>query len=374
MILIKKMIYLIALFAILAGCVERNADEACFNGEIQIVEDGISEEMAVSLKSLPLDGANYGYMAVYDSLIFFLNPKLPDHFYNIFHVDTGKEIGSFCCKGGGPEESVSLGPIFHFFSENQELKALLFAPYEEKMFIWNITRSIGQNKTVMDKVIPYAWRSENGGACYNVMRYCHQSNTLLTKVDAFPLGEEDATLPFLQKRTLDTNKRLKDYPIYKRSVKNEDLQIIPEAIFASNNAFKPDGTKAVQAMVHLPQLNIVDMESGQVTGYRLKGGEDFSTFYKAGDLKAHYVNVQADDNYIYAAYYGKKNSNRFEIPEVYTIYVFDWSGRLVQKLRVDHPISEIFLDSARNRLYITKPKVDEVYYFDLNEVFNSIKY
>lgn len=46
--------------------------------------------------------------------------------------------------------------------------------------------------------------------------------------------------------------------------------------FYSNDAIKPDGTKVVQAMVHLAQLNILDLETGHVSGYRLEGEPDFS--------------------------------------------------------------------------------------------------
>lgn len=88
------------------------------------------------------------------------------------------------------------------------------------MFIWNITQSITQGSTIIDKVIPYTWRNENGGACYNEM-YLQNNNILLARVDPFPINDADATLLFYQKRTLDTNKALKNYAIYKQTIKTE---------------------------------------------------------------------------------------------------------------------------------------------------------
>ena len=43
----------------------------------------------------------------------------------------------------------------------------------------------------------------------------------------------------------------------------------------------------------------------------------------------------------------------------------------MQKLETDYDIDKMFLDTVRNRLYVTRPKSDDVYYLDLDEVFDS---
>lgn len=287
------------LLIVCISCSEKYDDNKYFNGDIRKIEDNSGVVRKIALKSVVLNGPNYGYIAVYDSLMFFLNSKLPNHFYNIFNINTGEEIGNFCNRGGGPEESAAFGPISQFFKVGNELKTLLFAPHEERLVIWNITQSIIQGTTIIDKIIPYAWRDENGGACYNEM-YLRNDNILLARVDPFPLNDEESTLLFYQKRTLDTNKALKNYSIYKQAIKNEEAPVIPEAFFASADVFKPDGTKVVQVIGHLPQLNVLDFETGQVVGYRMEGGDDFSVFQGKRNVKNYYVEVQADDNYIYA--------------------------------------------------------------------------
>lgn len=138
---------------------------------------------------------------------------------------------------------------------------------------------------------------------------------------------------------------------------------MPECFFNSNNTFKPDGTKIVQAMIRLPQLNIVDVQTGEVVGYRLNYGLDLSVFKGKKQLRNFYGLVQADDNYIYALYWGK-----VQWGDINTIYVFDWSGNLIDKLKVDHYISSIWLDMVRNRFYIIESKTDDVFYYDLDEL------
>lgn len=345
------------------GC-RQNDDSAYFNGEIQYIEDTIENIIHVKSDTVSLEGANYGWMAVHDSLMIFFNPKLADRFYNIFNINTGEEIGSFCNKGGGPDEVVAVGPIFQFFKEDDELKTLLFAVNEEKLLIWNITQSIKQATTIIDRVIPYAWRTENAGACYNEI-FLQDKNTLLAKVSAISIGEDDATLPIIQKRTVDTNKCLKNYSTFKQSIKNGKASIMAESFFYSNDALKPDGTKVVQAMSHLPQLNIIDLQTGKVVGYRLGDEVDFSLFKGEKVIYNYYSRLRVDDNYIYATYWGKAPWGRYDISYINMIHVFDWNGKLVQKIAMDHAIAEMWIDPVRNRLYTTTPEADNVFYTDL---------
>lgn len=92
---IIKVIFSLALILNICVSCHENDDTAYFNGKIQTIEDSIKDTKKATLKILPLDGANFGWLSTYDSLMFFMNPKLPDRFYNIFNIDTGKEIGTF---------------------------------------------------------------------------------------------------------------------------------------------------------------------------------------------------------------------------------------------------------------------------------------
>lgn len=103
-----------------------------------MIEDSIKDMKKVILKIFLLDGVNFGWLFIYDLLMFFMNFKLLDCFYNIFNIDIGKEIGIFCYRGSGFGEVVVLGLIFYFFKEKGDLKILLFVFNEEKLFIWNI--------------------------------------------------------------------------------------------------------------------------------------------------------------------------------------------------------------------------------------------
>lgn len=358
--------FLIVLGVLIAVSCNQNYDEQCFNGNIYEVKHHDVEVTKVQLKSQYLDGNFYGWFASYDSIMIFYNQKLSDSFYQIFNLHTGEEIGEYCGKGGGVNEYTCLGPISSFYKENGELKTLLFAVNEQKLIVWNITQSMKQGETAFDDVMPYSWSSENNGACYNWLNRLSQ-DTLLAKVQSVSLDEagENAIPSFFQLRSME-NQLIDTVKVFNQAIKDDEYKTFPEFYFSSNDAMKPDGTKIVQAMCHLAQINIIDVQSKRIKGYRLEGTDDFSVFTKSNPVKSHYVRLHADNQYIYAAYWGKDQWGMHEIPEIYDIHVFDWDGNLKRKLLTDKPISGIWKDEVDNRLYITSHGVDEMYYCDID--------
>ena len=142
--------------------------------------------------------------------------------------------------------------------------------------------------------------------------------------------------------------------------------------FYTWDAIKPDGSKIVQVMRHLPQINIIDTQTGKITSYRIKNNPNFSLLETSMEsMNVFYNHVHADDNYIYATYWGKEPwDDRFgvEVPIFNTIHVFDWNGNLLYKLTTDKSFFRVWSDPVRKRLYTIDMNTDEVYYIDLKEL------
>lgn len=362
---INNQLLSIALVFITFISCHKTDDSTYFNGEIKEIQEKVKNESNVVLTPVPLEGTNHGFFSVNDSLMFFMNPKLPDRIFNVFNVDTGEEIGTFHNKGLGPNEFIALSPILQFYREDNDLKTLLFAPNENKLIVWNINKSILQSKTVIDTIISYKCSEETNEADFKYI-FRLNKDTLLISVQSTILNEREATLPYYQKRTIYSNELLNDYSIYKQSIKNDESDIIPKSFFYSNEAFHPNGSKVVQAMLNLPQLNILDTKTGEVTGYRMKGSPHLSVFETKNKIFIdYYLRVQADEKYIYASYWGKKPWDIKEIPFINTIHVYNWQGNLIHKITTDRTIGEMALDRARNRLYTMDIGTDDVYYLDL---------
>ena len=113
----------------------------------------------------------------------------------------------------------------------------------------------------------------------------------------------ESSTPYCEKRHIHAEEAVK-FPIYKlESVRNDGAKEPVGDFFYTWSTMKPDGTHIVQAMRKLPQLNMIDTRTGQVIGYRIKGGPDYSLVQTTmSNLTEYYYNVQANDKYIYAVY------------------------------------------------------------------------
>lgn len=136
-------------------CCNNKENNHYFNGKIRYLDNSSIITKNVESKSISLNGDNTGMIAVYDSLLICWSPDYPNHFFNIFNVDTGEEIGSFCRKGLGNKEAISVNCIFQFFKKGDDIMTLLYASNEGRLFFWNISQSVEKKTTVYDTIIPY---------------------------------------------------------------------------------------------------------------------------------------------------------------------------------------------------------------------------
>lgn len=357
----------IAFLGVFVCCSNRDKDDKYFNGDIRYFDIDSATIKNVESKSISLKGASTGMISVYDSLLIYWHPSIPNHFFNIFNVDTGEEIGRFCSKGRASNEAISVNCIYQFFKKGDDLMTLTYASNEGKLFFWNISQSVEKGTTVYDTIVPY--KNER-----MFFQFYKSDDELFANKPAEEPMKNNATTPFYQKRTIYTNKLIQDYPIYKiKSVQNSNTMISLESAFYTWDAMKPDGSKIVQVMKYLPQINIIDTQTGDIVGYRMKNAPDFS--FLETDMKSmnvYYNCVNADDNYIYATYWGKEQwEDRIggaPLPIFNTIHIFDWKGKLHYKLITDQSFYRVWLDPVRKRLYTINLGTDEVYYLDLKEI------
>lgn len=359
----------IALFIALGGifvCCSNKDNNQYFKGEIRYFDNSSVITKNMTSKSIVLKEDPTGMIAVYDSLLICWSPSYPDHFFNVFNVSTGKKIGSFCEKGQGQKEAVSVNCIFQLFMKKDDIMTLLYASNEGKLFYWNISQSVKSGTTVYDTIVPY----DNKRIFFPLYQ---SEDVLFAYKPSEELNNNEATTPFYEKRTIYTNKLIQDCPIYKmKSVRNSNAKSPLHFFFYTWDAMKPDGSKIVQVMRHLPQINILDTRTGNMIGYRMKNGPDFSLMEtEMESMNIYYNSVHADDNYIYATYWGKEpwvDRLGVELPIFNTIHVFNWNGKLLYQLITDQSFFRVWSDPIRKRLYTINMNTDEVYYLELDEL------
>ena len=364
---IKIILFITMLSGLVASC-NKNDDKDIFYGSIHYINTDKAIAKNMVSQQVPLTGDHTGMIAVYDSLLVCWDPSYQSHLVDVFNIDTGKEIGYFCERGQGPQEAIGVNAVYQFFKKGNDLMTLFYADAEEKLFFWNITQSIRTGTAVYDTIVPYP----NDRIFFHF--YLSEDSLMLYKPANY-INDHKATAPYYEKRTIYTNLQVAKYPIYKADEfinRSVDPQKTFSEFFYTWDVIKPDGSKIAQVMDCLPQLNIIDTRTGKVNGYRLENGPDFSLMNTDMiNMKRYYLNVHADDNYIYATYWGKEAwDGRWgvKMPVFNTIHVFNWDGKLVYKLTTDRSFFRVWADTTRNRLYTIDWNTDEVYYIDLRQL------
>lgn len=351
-----KSVRLLSLFVVsllIVNCSDVDADY--FNGEIRFFNDRGVAVQHLESHSVDQDSAPMGIVAAYDSLIFCWTPRQPDFFYNIYHADTGRKLGSFVRKGRGPREAVSLNCVYQFVRRGDDLTAWLYAANEERLFQWNISRSLREGTTVYDTIMPY--KIDRIGFLYQLA----QDTLLVSRLSSGWPGE--ASAPYYEKRLLSTNESICEYRPYKVAV-DSDLA------FYTWDAIKPDGSRVVQAMRFLPQINVLDLRTGKLFGSRLKGAPGFSLMKDVERLMetVYYTGVCADDRYIYAVSRERDDSTEPGGLHDHIIHIFDWEGRLCARIETDRPYERCWLDPVRNRLYAMDMATNKIHYLELSQL------
>jgi len=355
-----------------SACDNKNKDTDYFNGKIVYINKDSVKVRDIASKAIHVENCGYGMFSVYDSLIVFWNPRFADQFFCIYNVDTEKEVGYFCNKGRGHNEFLSIGPVFQFFKVNDSLKTAICDFNKQKIYFWNISQSVLKKTTVYDTVVSYDALNLGKNSIASNLFY-QSGDTFLAKIKPLYFIEDDTPLPYYKEWRLP-HETINDYHVYKKpeatDVHFDDLQ--KDRVY-SFDAIKPDGSKIVQAMSIVPQINIIDTRTGETFFFRMANVSRVSLFdSRWDDGRLFYNSVQADDNYIYATYWGDKewdSSVGAKCPFVHIIHVFNWNGEMLYELKTDRAFFRIALDPVRNRLYTADLDTDEMYYIDLNELW-----
>ncbi|MDR2423651.1 MAG: hypothetical protein LBD59_02865 [Prevotellaceae bacterium] len=363
--------YILAIFAAVS-CTQKVTDSEIFNGEIKIIDDTVKSIVEMQGKEIILDGITYGIPAVYDSLLFFHIDNLPDAFYIVFNLKTGKELGYFCPKGQGPGEVRYIFPINHLYRENGYLKAFLASPYNFIYVEWNISKSIETGKTVWD-FIPYDWRKKHDSEFpySHIMRL--NDKKFVGRVQPLCLNPDEfctlSTAPSFEKCDIYDDTLIKKYPIYKKTLKREDSN----RLFSAFPCVSPDGNKIVQFMTYLWQINTINIETGEIVGYRKRNTPDYlylNNFMESSQKRPLYFigDAVSNDKYIFVTNMNGKTIEEYN--DDYIVHVFDWKCNVVKKLKIskERKFGCIFLDKVNNLLYTFSWVTEKIFCYDLNSV------
>lgn len=148
------------------------------------------------------------------------------------------------------------------------------------------------------------------------------------------------------------------------SIKNSHFQVsgTNKLVFSSNYlAKKPDEAKFAAVFNYYDELIIAD-ETSIVTHEVVFG----DLKYDEGTTIIAFTAVAATKDAIYTIYYGK-DVLELEEPTTCELLVFDWQGKLQQRLTLDQPLNFLTFDEQKGILYGLNPMNEDnpIYQLDL---------
>ena len=375
-IVINKHLLLYSFIFLLISCSYSYNDNQYFNGEVRFINDTVSIQTIVN-KKIEIEGIYDGPIFVYDSLmIYYPLTRSAKNLYDIYNIKNDSLVGNFFRKGNGPNEFAALTIITDFFKENNDLKTLLYAGFDKKLITWNISKSIEKQTTIIDTIMPFDWETDHHTTIYNtVFRITKDTVLAMVPATAITLDQQSVSLPLIEKRKISDNKCIKSYNIYTQYPEGNGQNVFspynhlsPERFLTSFYNIKPDQTKLVQALMFLPQINIIDLNTGTIKGFRFADSYNFSIFKKHIEKVDYcFTNVVCDNQYIYALYSGINITDKENAGHAHLIYVFNWDGELIKKFDLGINANHLFLDHSNNRLYAREYTSDYTYCYTLGK-------
>ncbi len=363
--------YVSSLIVLLSSIMELSCtSEKNFQGELEYFEDHADE---TELQSHPIRLSNTftPLVNIVDSKALCFNVTRGDFAFEIVDIRKGQILGDFCPIGHGHNEFLSLLPIQQIYQVGDEWKTMLFAPNESRMVTWNITESIKKQQTVYEHVVPYSWKDKSP-VSYSKQVVISDDTLLLYTPSVSTFPNDMVTDPIYQTRTLGTNEPIREIRVFAHCIDGKDSKVLPENLLDASFSLKPDRKKFVEAMNWLPQINIVDISSGRVSGFRMKNTQDEDVFETDMDCALFcYKRVVSDDRYIYALWSGCARNELSADIAFDMVHVFDWNGKLVRKLKLDCPVSDLVMDFHDGSLYGWNMEEQILYKYDMG--FRSSK-
>jgi hypothetical protein len=351
--------YLSVLALLVLSCSEEGEMKKIFNGEVVIIDNKPDIDTLYG-ERVKLDGIYAGFMAAYDSIIVFSS-----HQYEtalgclslVFNLKTGDQISSLIKVGEGPGE-YTMGTTTHQFHIDNDAMKIWYYDY----FIKKICILVNINDNTVSDSIDFSWLKPDRKEPSSRFFILNDSLFLAFNMEEPASNQDNENVALPQVWSLynyKTKEKIRQYDVF-----NDFIYFDSYFGLASEDQLKPDNTKLVIPMMYLPQINIVDIQTGEIKGYVFKGNlPDYASIKHHYEEQRYFFRTCVDNDFIYAAKYEENNV---------FIDVFDWNGNYLKQLVLDkHMVEFITLDPVHKYLYIPVIGEDEeeIYRYDVSYLY-----
>ncbi len=323
----KKIITAIAFLTVFVSC--KNTPNPYIDGDTVFCNPDDAPTYSLSGEPIKHD-VLMAEMYIVEDYLFFYNMTGDGDLFSLYGLDGGDIIASFGTKGQGPGDFTVISMANCSGVENGDVYTWINDINALKFKRLNISKSIMEEKSVIEKELPSLPLIHNGYYSSDsllVLKRFDNTNMYITKYD-----------PLLMEKTGDVT-------MYKPN-KNA-----PNDYMSVDKYDKTNGLYA-SAMFYINQVNFIDANTGK--GHAVCVGElTTEENLKESDItnkKIYYIGLVQSDKYFFALY---RNTSFFNPDAPYQpseIHVFDKNGYLEGVIKVKESLAQIAVDKY-DRLY-----------------------
>ena len=339
-------------------------EKKCFNGEITIFDLPQKVDTLKIDEHLVFDGFYTGDLYTYDSVIFFKSPMYITHYINAYSLNSKEQTGIFFLKGNGHNEVIQCVPASDIFLSGNEIKMWMLIENRE-LAIFNISKSLEHRTTILDTITIDIRMSHP-----KIFLFALDSSQYLikTKIQEFYNNTHSDFIPgeYLLFKT-NTDSIEKSYTLFNRGIINNEITKSKEIYYSSFDKLKPDKSMVAMAMSIMPQINILDLNTGELKGFKHKNISDYRYLKgRVSDFIFYYRSINVDNDYIYTAYVNSPyNKGMGATEQTHFIHIYDWEGNFIRQLYLEKAFF-VFKVNTKTKKILTIDLNDNVYSYDLN--------
>ncbi|GHT21131.1 hypothetical protein FACS189430_00670 [Bacteroidia bacterium] len=273
-----------------------------------------------------------------------------------FGLPNLNSLGSLINKGQGPDEFLWVGTSQQCLVDSGEIKVWSFDSQLSRFFLLNVTKTVQQHKTVVDKA-------------FDLKKLGYTSNWIYVNDSLF--WGMNITMDNLELISYNVEKDIISYrePLFDTP---HDIVKYPQAT-SDIVIVKPDLSKIVLDMLYLDQLHIISLDNtaDRISFSTTDHAVNFDHFQ--GDvtkLPIYYHDIRATNELIFANY--TKKSVNDELNEDKTIiHVFDWDGNPKFCLDMPHFTPYFAIDEKGGYLYALSSEDERLYRYNIKAILNE---
>ena len=301
--------------------------------------------------------------AIIDDRVFSYSTSGHD-FLSVTSLDGNTPPIYLCHEGRGPGEFLAMSPTLDYY--NGRLGVV--DTYMGKYSYLNLKESLDSTRTIIDREFDLPWDIKSSHLIRSAYSFGTDSLLVyLITMASDPQSRKSLDVPEYQLFNLSTKEVVNTYKCYNpapariRKKRTMDLQ----ALYYSWQCLDSNRDRLCFAMLRMPQINILDIHSGSIRGFRL----DDRPRLNSDKMYFYFMSACSYGDKIYALYSGDEGMEASSLPtSPGALYVFDWDGNIHEKYLLDAPYGRCAVTS--DGIYLSKYEEDtsmSLYFVPLKE-------